>query len=95
MLPPEIAMTWPLPCVVATRARLADKRADHHTHSGANGAMMSSEAYYLIFEVDTGSTMEFSVNGVIYREAAGNDWGTLTFQGTRFLRFESAGMILA
>ena len=75
--------------VIATKARLADKKTDIHTHTDANGAMSTSETLYLIFELDTGSQMRFTVGGRIYRHAPEGEWGTLTFQGTRFLRFES------
>ena len=80
--------------VVATKARLIDKKRDTMTSTDANGAVSVSETLYLIFGLDTGSTMRFSVGGRIYRNVPSNEWGTLTFQGTRFLRFESASGVV-
>lgn len=80
--------------VVATRARLIDKRADCHTVTDANGAMSTSETLLLYYELDTGSQMRFTVRGRVYRAARTGEWGTLTFQGTRFLRFESMSGVL-
>ena len=80
--------------VIATKAKLIDKKRDVHTHTDANGAMMTDETLYLIYELDTGSRMELRVNGRIFRGAPEDEWGTLTFQGTRFIRFEGGGVIL-
>lgn len=74
--------------VISTRAQLIDKKRDWHTHTDANGATMTDETLYLIYQLDTGSEMRFTVNGRIYRHAVAHEWGQLTFQGTRFLRFE-------
>jgi len=80
--------------VVATKARLLDKRVDVHTSTDPNGVMSTNETYYLIFELDTGSTMKLAVTGRVYRNAIKNEWGTLTFQGTRFHKFESSSGVL-
>ena len=80
--------------VVATKARLIDKKADVHTSTDANGVTTFNETYYLTFELDTGSSLKLVVSGRVYRNAVSNDWGTLTFQGTRFLRFESSSGVL-
>lgn len=81
--------------VVATKARLADKRANTHTQTDTNGMVISTdESHYLIFELDTGSRMKFSVSGRIYRNAQEGEWGTLTFQGTRFIRYETSSGVL-
>ena len=80
--------------VVATKARLIDKKRDTTTTTDANGVINTNETLYLIYELDTGSTMRFTVNGRIYREAPAAEWGTLTFQGTRFIRFESVSGVV-
>ena len=80
--------------IVKTKARLIDKKRDTMTGTDANGDVSASETLYLIFGLDTGSTMSFSVGGRIYRNVPKNEWGTLTFQGTRFLRFESASGVV-
>lgn len=75
--------------VVATKARVIEKRTESSTHHDANGHMHTSHTYYLVFELSTGSTMRLSVGSGIQRDAREFEWGILTFQGTRFLRFES------
>ena len=80
--------------VVATNARLIDKKRDTTTNTDANGVINMYETLYLIYELDTGSTMKFTVNSRIYRNAPVAEWGTLTFQGTRFKRFESVSGIV-
>ena len=80
--------------VIATKARLIDKKRDFHTHTDANGAVSTTETLYLVFGLDTGSTMRFSVGGRVYRHVPSDEWGTLTFQGTRFLRFESVSGVV-
>ena len=80
--------------VIATKARLIEKHVSTSTHTDANGGSSTSDTLYLIYELDTNSKIELIVNGRIYRHAAEWEWGTLTFQGTRFLKFESASGIL-
>ena len=48
----------------------------------------TSTSYYVIFEVESGAWMEFSVYGKKYGMLAEGDMGRLTFQGTRYLSFE-------
>ena len=45
-------------------------------------------SYYVIFEVESGVWMEFSVYGEEYGMLAEGDEGKLTFQGSRYLGFE-------
>lgn len=80
--------------IITTKARVIDKKADVHTHFDANGVMSTSETLYLCYELDTGSTIKLIVNGRIYRAAPENEWGNLTFQGTRFIKFECNNSIL-
>ncbi|MCL2321717.1 MAG: DUF2500 domain-containing protein [Oscillospiraceae bacterium] len=80
--------------IIATKARLSKKLADVQTNTDANGAISTSETLYLIYELDTGSEIKLIVNGRIYRNAPENEWGTLTFQGTRFIKFESISGVL-
>ncbi|MFT8352525.1 DUF2500 family protein [Clostridium saccharoperbutylacetonicum] len=55
----------------------------------ANGATTTTETLKLIFQLDTGSKLRFNVTGRIFKSIPEQEWGTLTFQGTRFLKFES------
>jgi hypothetical protein len=80
--------------IVATKAQLVDRKSDLHTSTDANGAMSTSETHYLIFQLDTGSQIELVVNGRIYQNVPELEWGTLTFQGTRFIKFESNSIIV-
>ena len=47
----------------------------------------STTYYYITFEVNSGDRMEFSVTGEQYGMLAEGDYGTLTFQGTRYKCF--------
>ncbi len=55
--------------------------------SGRNN-MQTFTSYYVTFEVESGSRMEFEVPGSEYGLLAEGDLGRLTFQGTRYLGFE-------
>lgn len=76
--------------IISTRAQLIKKKRDLNTHTDGNGITMSDETLILVFELDTGSELRFNVGGRVFRGVPENEWGTLTFQGTRFLKFESA-----
>ena len=80
--------------IVATRARLIKKKTDTHINNDSNGMISTSETLYLIYELDTGSTIKFSVGSRVYRNAPENEWGTLTFKGSRFLKFENNNYVI-
>lgn len=44
--------------------------------------------YYVTFQFESGDRTEFSVNGRQFGMIAEQDFGKLTFQGTRFISFE-------
>ena len=75
--------------IISTKAQLIKKKRDTHTHADANGVTTTNETLILIFELDTGSELRFTVGGRIFRCIPEYEWGTLTFQGTRFLKFQS------
>ncbi len=75
--------------IIATKAIIIDKKRDEITSTDADGMMSVSESFYIFVKLDTGSEMKFSVSGRVYKNIFLNEWGTLTFQGTRFLKFES------
>lgn len=56
--------------------------------------MNTDETFTLIFKLDTGSELTFSVNRYIYRSIQEHEWGTLIFQGTRFLKFQSPSGVI-
>lgn len=79
--------------VLTVDATVVSKRSDvSHTHhsSGTDNmsSMSSSTTYYVTFQVDSGSRMEFMVGGAEYGMLVEQDTGKLTFQGTRYLGFE-------
>lgn len=81
-------------------AMVVSKREDvtHHQqavagdHTGAHGYTNSySTTYYVTFQVESGDRMELHVSGSEYGMLVEGDQGRLTFQGTRYLRFERSG----
>lgn len=75
--------------VVNTRAQVVDKRSDFHTATAADGVTATSETLYLVFRLDSGSDLALAVPRRVYREVPLYEWGMLTFQGTRFIQFQS------
>ena len=78
--------------VLTVEALVVAKRADvsHYHHDlGESGMSHASSTtdYYVTFEVDSGSRMEFSVRDREYGILAEGDRGKLTFQGTRYQGF--------
>lgn len=61
-----------------------------HHNAGMNdlSQMSSSTTYYVTFEFGSGDRFEFAVGGPEFGMLAERDSGKLTFQGTRFLKFE-------
>ena len=56
--------------------------------SGGAGDSSASTTYYVTFEVQSGDRMEMRLSGREYGQLAEDDFGLLTFQGTRFQTFE-------
>jgi len=69
--------------VVAKRTNVS-----RHHHGTEHRHTSSSTAYYITFEVESGDRMELHVLGSEYGLIVEGDRGMLTFQGTRFLKFE-------
>ncbi len=72
--------------VLTAPVRVVGKRTDT---TGMSGSSVSTW-YHATFEFPSGERREFSVGGPGYGLLAEGDHGTLTFQGTRFHRFERA-----
>ena len=77
---------------LAVAARVVSRRTSVNSHhhsdgTGANG-YHTSTSYYATFEVESGDRMEFQVQDTDYGLLVEGDRGKLTFQGTRFLKFE-------
>ena len=75
--------------IISTKAQLIEKNRDVYTNTDANGIITITETLILRLELDTGSQLKFTVGGRIFKSMPEYEWGTLTFQGTRFLKFES------
>lgn len=82
---------------LSVKARVVSKRMDvrrnQHMNAGdATGAhgfhTTTSTIYYVCFQVESGDRMELRVEGNEYGMLVEGDYGTLNFQGTRYLGFE-------
>lgn len=76
--------------VLTVTARVTGKRENTtHRDNMVNDTMMSSSStsYYATFEVESGDRMELHISAREYGQLAENDYGRLTFQGTRYLGF--------
>lgn len=71
--------------VITKRTKVSN--TTHHT-SDTISHHHSSTSYYITFEVESGSRLEFNVDGSEYGMLAEEDHGKLKFQGTRYLGFE-------
>lgn len=80
--------------IISTKANLIKKKRNTHTHTDANGITSIDETFILIFQLDTGSEMKFTVKRRIFKSITENQWGNLTFQGTRFMKFQWEGGVV-
>ncbi len=69
--------------VVAKREEVS-----YRHHPDRMAMQHSNTVYYVTFEVESGDRMEFRVSGQEYGMLIEQDFGSLKFQGTRFLGFE-------
>lgn len=82
--------------ILTVNATVVDKREDVIRHSHANnvGSTMNNTStsystdYYVTFEVESGSRMEFKVPSNGYGFLIRGDYGQLTFQGSRYQGFK-------
>ena len=75
---------------LTVEATVMAKRTDvsHHHSGGEHNHHHTSTSYYVTFQVSSGDRMEFSLRGDEYGMLVEGDVGALTFQGTRYLRFD-------
>ena len=72
-------------------ATVVSKRSNitvHHHTSDSVYPHTSTTSYYATFQVPSGDRMELSVPSTEYGLLVEGDEGDLTFQGSRFLRFD-------
>lgn len=70
--------------ILKLQAKIVSKR----TNVSGSVSDDRTTTYYITFEVENGSRLEFVVNGHEYGLSAEGDVGKLTYQGTRYLGFE-------
>ncbi|WP_427108881.1 DUF2500 domain-containing protein [Lysinibacillus xylanilyticus] len=66
-------------------AKVVTKRSNT---SGGSGNSSAHTSYYVTFEVQSGDRLELKMDGRDYGQLADDDFGLLTFQGTRYHTFE-------
>lgn len=72
------------------QAKVVTKRTDvsyHRHHHQNHHHTTTSTHYFATFEVESGDRMELEMDGQDYGLLVEGDWGTLSFQGTRYLGF--------
>ncbi len=74
-------------CKVVTKRTSVSRSSGHTDANGHHHSGHTSTSYYITFEFSSGDRTEFNVSGRDYGMIAEGDFGTLKFQGTRFLEF--------
>lgn len=70
-------------------ARIVSKRSEvKQQQTQDDAASRTSTTYYLTFEDEEGTRIEFKVDGSEYGMSAEGDRGVLTYQGTRYRGFQ-------
>lgn len=77
-----------VPAIVKTKRTNVTRHS--HNHDG-HISHSNSTTYYTTFEFESGDRLELKLTGSEYGQLAEGDYGTLTFQGTRFLGFKRGG----
>lgn len=79
-----------LPVLIVPAQEVAKRtNVTHHNHNNnGNITHTTSTHYFLTLEVESGDRMAFQVHGQEYGMLAEDDFGQLTFQGSRFKGFE-------
>ncbi len=74
---------------LTVEAKVATKRSNFYRNAGTDHHVGTGHTtYYITFEVQSGDRMELNVPGQEYGLLVEGDWGSLTFQGTRYLSFQ-------
>lgn len=74
-----------IPAIVKAKRTNVSRHTHHHDNSMHNNH--TSTTYYVTFEFESGDRSEFRLSGKEYGQLAEGDFGTLSFQGTRYLGF--------
>lgn len=73
------------PQLQAAARVLSRRQSFHHSSVGTHHV---STSYYITFELESGERMELRLSGSEYGMLVEGDCGRLTYQGSRFVRFE-------
>ena len=75
--------------ILVVSAKVVGKRThvSNHLHTNYVRNRHSTTRYYITFEVESGSRIEFHVGGREYGLLAEGDQGNLKFQGNRYINF--------
>lgn len=77
-----------VPAIVKAKRTNVSRHTHHHDgHVGHS----NSTTYFTTFEFESGDRLELKLTGSEYGQLAEGDYGTLTFQGTRYLGFKRGG----
>lgn len=70
-------------------ARVVKKRAHHYEAMGRAGKWTPQTDYCITFRTEDGALLEFRLSARQYWRLEKGEKGLLTYQGTRFLQFQS------
>ncbi|MBT2287857.1 DUF2500 domain-containing protein [Paenibacillus albidus] len=70
-------------CIISKRYEIKQQASQEE-----GGSSRASTLYYLTYEAESGTRMEFKVEGSEYGMSAEGDRGLLTYQGTRYYGFQ-------
>ena len=73
--------------VLNVQATVVDK---YTSNSHSSGNHHTTTHFYIVFEVQSGDRLDFSVDRIQYSQHIEGDVGELIFQGTRFIDFQRA-----
>ncbi len=76
--------------IKSVMAELISKEKNLKNKKDIDGFMSTREILTLVFKLENGSELRFDVGGRVFRDVPENEWGNLTFQGKRFLKFQSS-----
>lgn len=71
--------------ILTVAAKLVSKHTEDR-YSGADDTF-GTRSYSAVFEVESGSRLTFDVDAITYVKLSEGDYGSLTFQGTRYIGF--------
>ncbi|CAG9610619.1 DUF2500 domain-containing protein [Pseudoneobacillus rhizosphaerae] len=77
-----------VPAIVKSKRTDVSKGSNIHHHHYHHHTSSTHTRYFVSFEFESGDRSEFHVSGKEYGLLSEDDTGMLSFQGTRYLKFE-------